>query len=96
MSAGLGVVGVLGIDGNGGGDFRAQERDRTSERERGKWPRVSPWGLWGCPYPSRGGSGVGLGLAVARGFVRAMEGELLIEDTPDGGTTAVVSLGIAS
>ena len=41
----------------------------------------------------RGGSGVGLGLAVARGFVRAMEGELLIEDTPDGGTTAVVSLG---
>jgi two-component system sensor histidine kinase KdpD len=44
----------------------------------------------------RGGSGVGLGLAVARGFVRAMDGELLIEDTPDGGTTAVVSLGIAS
>jgi two-component system, OmpR family, sensor histidine kinase KdpD len=44
----------------------------------------------------RGGSGVGLGLAVARGFVRAMEGELLIEDTPDGGTTAIVSLGVAS
>jgi two-component system sensor histidine kinase KdpD len=44
----------------------------------------------------RGGSGVGLGLAVARGFVRAMEGELLIEDTPEGGTTAIVSLGIAS
>jgi two-component system sensor histidine kinase KdpD len=43
----------------------------------------------------RGGNGVGLGLAVARGFVRAMEGELLIEDTPEGGTTAVVSLGIA-
>ena len=40
----------------------------------------------------RGGSGVGLGLAVARGFVRAMEGELLIEDTPGGGTTTVVSL----
>jgi two-component system sensor histidine kinase KdpD len=44
----------------------------------------------------RGGTGVGLGLAVARGFVRAMEGELLLEDTPEGGTTAVVSLGIAS
>jgi two-component system sensor histidine kinase KdpD len=42
-----------------------------------------------------GGTGVGLGLAVARGFVRAMEGELIIEDTPDGGTTAVVSLGVA-
>ncbi len=44
----------------------------------------------------RGGTGVGLGLAVARGFVRAMEGELIIEDTPEGGTTAVVSLGVAS
>jgi two-component system, OmpR family, sensor histidine kinase KdpD len=44
----------------------------------------------------RGGTGVGLGLAVARGFVRAMEGELIIEDTPGGGTTAVVSLGVAA
>ncbi len=43
----------------------------------------------------RGGSGVGLGLAVSRGFVRAMDGELIIEDTPGGGTTAVVSLGVA-
>jgi two-component system sensor histidine kinase KdpD len=43
----------------------------------------------------RGGTGVGLGLAVARGFVRAMEGELIIEDTPEGGTTAVVSLAVA-
>jgi two-component system sensor histidine kinase KdpD len=44
----------------------------------------------------RGGTGVGLGLAVARGFVRAMEGELIIEDTPEGGTTAVVSLAVAA
>jgi two-component system sensor histidine kinase KdpD len=43
----------------------------------------------------RGGTGVGLGLAVARGFVRAMGGELIIEDTPEGGTTAVVSLPVA-
>jgi two-component system sensor histidine kinase KdpD len=42
-----------------------------------------------------GGTGVGLGLAVARGFVRAMEGELIVEDTPEGGTTAVVSLAVA-
>ena len=33
--------------------------------------------------------GVGLGLAVARGFVTAMDGDLLIEDTPGGGTTMV-------
>jgi two-component system sensor histidine kinase KdpD len=38
------------------------------------------------------GLGVGLGLAVARGFVEAMDGEIVIEDTPGGGTTMVVSL----
>ena len=37
-------------------------------------------------------NGVGLGLAVARGFVEAMGGEMLVEDTPGGGTTMVLSL----
>jgi two-component system sensor histidine kinase KdpD len=36
--------------------------------------------------------GVGLGLAVAKGFVEAMGGELTLEDTPGGGVTAVISL----
>jgi two-component system sensor histidine kinase KdpD len=36
------------------------------------------------------GDGVGLGLAVARGFVEAMGGELRIDDTPGGGLTMVV------
>jgi two-component system sensor histidine kinase KdpD len=44
----------------------------------------------------RNGNGVGLGLAVARGFVDAMHGELALEDTPGGGLTAVVSLPKAS
>lgn len=35
----------------------------------------------------RGGAGVGLGLAIARGFVVAMGGELRVEDTPGGGAT---------
>jgi two-component system, OmpR family, sensor histidine kinase KdpD len=35
----------------------------------------------------RGGTGVGLGLAIASGFVEAMGGELLVEDTPGGGST---------
>ena len=33
------------------------------------------------------GDGVGLGLAVAQGFVEAMGGELTVDDTPGGGTT---------
>jgi two-component system, OmpR family, sensor histidine kinase KdpD len=38
------------------------------------------------------GTGTGLGLAVARGFVDAMGGEITVEDTPGGGLTMVVSL----
>jgi two-component system, OmpR family, sensor histidine kinase KdpD len=37
-------------------------------------------------------NGVGLGLAVARGFVEAIGGEVSIEDTPGGGTTVVFRL----
>ena len=38
------------------------------------------------------GAGVGLGLAVAKGFVEAMAGELTIDDTPGGGCTVVISV----
>ena len=43
----------------------------------------------------RHGAGVGLGLAVARGFTRAMGGELVVEDTPGGGTTMIVDLEVS-
>ena len=36
--------------------------------------------------------GVGLGLAVARGFVEAMGGDIEVEETPGGGLTMVVRL----
>jgi two-component system sensor histidine kinase KdpD len=39
--------------------------------------------------------GVGLGLAVAKGFVEAMDGEIEIEDTPGGGLTVVLRLRVA-
>lgn len=38
------------------------------------------------------GSGIGLGLAIARGFVTAMGGELTLDDTPGGGLTVSVRL----
>ncbi|MEV6398217.1 DUF4118 domain-containing protein [Streptomyces sp. NPDC051907] len=41
------------------------------------------------------GAGVGLGLAVARGFVEAMGGTVSAEDTPGGGLTMVLSLRMA-
>ncbi|MHB1445509.1 MAG: ATP-binding protein [Acidimicrobiales bacterium] len=36
------------------------------------------------------GNGVGLGLAVAKGFIDAVGGTLTIEDTPGGGTTMIM------
>ncbi len=42
-----------------------------------------------------GGTAVGLGLAIARGFVEAMGGELIVDDTPGGGATMVVDLPLA-
>ncbi|MDX3068668.1 sensor histidine kinase, partial [Streptomyces sp. ND04-05B] len=38
------------------------------------------------------GTGVGLGLAVARGFAEAMGGTLDAEDTPGGGLTMVLTV----
>ncbi|MET8514800.1 sensor histidine kinase KdpD [Streptomyces sp. NPDC005077] len=42
------------------------------------------------------GAGVGLGLAVARGFTETMGGTLTAEDTPGGGLTMVLTLRTAS
>ena len=46
------------------------------------------------PLRSVGGR-LGLGLAVARGFVQAMRGTVEIEDTAGGGTTVVITLPAA-
>ena len=41
------------------------------------------------------GNGVGLGLAIVRGFMGALGHELTVEDTPGGGTTMVVHIHAA-
>jgi two-component system sensor histidine kinase KdpD len=43
---------------------------------------------------SPAGAGVGLGLAVARGFTEALDGRLWAEDTPGGGLTMVLALPV--
>ena len=41
------------------------------------------------------GAGVGLGLAVAHGFLTAMGATIELDDTPGGGTTALISIAAA-
>jgi two-component system, OmpR family, sensor histidine kinase KdpD len=43
----------------------------------------------------RSADGVGLGLSIAHGFVRAMNGTLSFDDTPEGGLTVIIALPIA-
>ncbi len=45
---------------------------------------------------SGGSDGFGLGLAIADGFVRAMNGSIMVDDTPGGGTTMTVELRAGS
>ncbi|MGZ4741102.1 MAG: DUF4118 domain-containing protein, partial [Ilumatobacteraceae bacterium] len=40
--------------------------------------------------------GIGLGLAIARGFVAAMDGTFTLEDTPGGGLTVTIALPLAA
>ena len=71
-------------------DLRIIDRGRgvpRHERER----VFEPFQRLGDAHGTNG-SGVGLGLAVARGFVQAMDGRLLLDDTPGGGLTAVIEL----
>jgi two-component system sensor histidine kinase KdpD len=69
---------VLRVTDRGPG-VAPEERDRV----------LAPFQRLGDGRPT---TGVGLGLAVARGFVQAMGGSLVLDDTPGGGLTATVEL----
>ncbi len=78
------------------GDFPAGElRIRDHGRGVGKDGIVSMF----QPFQrldDAGAAGVGLGLAVARGFTEVMGGELLAEATPGGGLTMVIRLPLST
>ena len=80
---------------------RARLRDGSScrSRTRARASRADKREAVFRPFQRLGdqprGNGVGLGLAVARGFVEAMDGTLTIDDTPGGGTTVTISLPAA-
>jgi two-component system sensor histidine kinase KdpD len=63
----------------------------AAERER----VFQPFQRTGDSRRSPRGAGVGLGLAVARGFTQAMGGDLVVDDTPGGGTTMILDLAVA-
>jgi two-component system sensor histidine kinase KdpD len=50
---------------------------------------VAPFQRWG---DQRTDDGVGLGLAIAVGFVEAMGGSMSLDDTPGGGLTVTIAL----
>ncbi len=76
-----------------------RRRGRTSRRPRAGRPAAERERLF-VPFQRLGdssqGEGVGLGLAVAKGFVEAMGGEIEVEDTPGGGLTVVLRLRAAA
>ena len=76
---------------DGGVDLRVVDRGPGVSRDERDRMFVPFQRLGDSPQ----GAGVGLGLAVARGFVEAMGGVVEVEDTPGGGLTMVFRLQAA-
>jgi len=67
--------------------------DRGPGVPRTEWDRLfKPFQRLGDSGQSEG---VGLGLAVAKGFLEAMGGEIEVDDAPGGGLTIVARLNAA-
>ena len=82
-----GAIRILGSEAGGRVELRIVDRGPgipLDDRER----VFEPFQRLGDHSSS---DGVGLGLAVARGFVEAMGGEVEVEDTPGGGLTMVLA-----
>jgi two-component system, OmpR family, sensor histidine kinase KdpD len=78
------------------------DADRVDLHVVDRGPGIPPTEREGVfrPFQRQGdrsnGSGVGLGLAVARGFVELMGGDIAVEDTPGGGVTMIIGIPAAA
>jgi len=82
--------GNVGGTVNSGGKVQIDVIDHGPGVPPDQWERiVEPFEQLGDP---RGSNGVGLGLAVTKGFVEAMGGKLSTDATPGGGLTMRIEL----
>ena len=83
------------------GEVRATERSTLQIRvvDHGSGVDIADRATMFAPFQrlgdAPGGSGVGLGLAVARGLAEAVDATIEVEDTPGGGLTMVIDVPIA-
>jgi alkylation response protein AidB-like acyl-CoA dehydrogenase len=69
--------------------------DRPGRLDRALWRELGAAGFFALRLPEADG-GVGLGLAVAKGFAEGMGGTIAAADTPGGGLTIRVTLPVTS
>lgn len=87
-----GAAGVAMVNGRPCGELRIVDHGRGVE-DGGVVAMFQPFQrLDDAPE----GSGIGLGLAVAKGFTEAMGGELIAQPTPGGGLTMVIRLPLST
>ncbi|MHB8511985.1 MAG: sensor histidine kinase [Actinomycetota bacterium] len=87
------------VEASANGDATVELRviDHGPGIPKGERARVfEPFQRLGDVRDPRDLSGIGLGFAVAKGFVEAMGGALSLQDTLGGGLTTVISLTVAS
>ena len=92
LAGSAGALGTAGAGGPPAGELRVIDHGKGIPADR----VVEMFRPFQRLDDARQASGVGLGLAVAKGFTEAMGGRLTAEATPGGGLTMVISLPLSA